>query len=129
MVGGMGDDEDCMKKYVERITQVVVGVVMVVIMMMMMLVGAARGGGRRLECALDKVGIALVAYSSPILPMVVLSHWCVAGAEEGLGRRLRATSQVQQWAVAVVSAVMVWGSEASTSFSLADVSFTEQRNL
>lgn len=70
---------------------------------------------RRLVCVLDKVGIALAAFSSPILPTVVHCRCCVADIEEGFGRRLRTTSPVQQQAMTVVSAMMVWGSEASTA--------------
>ena len=68
----MGDDEDCMK-CVEIITQDEMGVVMVVVMMMMVWRGgrgaAAARRWRRLECTLDKVGIALMAVSL-ILPRV-----------------------------------------------------------
>ena len=58
----------------------------------------------------EKVRIALVAFSSPI-PTVVHFSCCVADPEERFGRRPRTTSQVQQ--TMAVSAVMVWGSEAS----------------
>lgn len=64
-----------MKKCVEIITQDAMGVVMMVVMMMM--VWWRWGGGaaaarrwRRLECTLDKVGIALMAFSSLIFPTV-----------------------------------------------------------
>lgn len=105
----MGDDEDC-EKICGKNTQDV-GVCGMVLMMMMMLGGT--GGGWC--CVLDKVGIALVAFSSPSLPTVVHCRCCVADIEEGFGRRLRTTSPVQQQAMTVVSAMMVWGSEASTA--------------
>lgn len=57
----------------------------------------------------EKVRIALVAFSSPISTVVHFPCY-VADPEERFGRRLRTTSQVQQQAMAVVSAVMVWGS-------------------
>lgn len=69
----MGDDEDCMKKCVEIITQDAMGVVMVVVMMMMVWRGvggaAAARKWRRLACTLDKVGMALMAVLL-ILPRV-----------------------------------------------------------
>ena len=122
----MGDDEDCMKKCVERITQDVMGVVLMMMMMggvgsskKMEEVGVYTGKGRNCSHGL------LLSYSSRGCPFTLMCGrsrrgvWeeaqdCSSGAAAGFG---------------CGCSYDAGGSKASASFSVADLGFMEKRNL